>query len=322
MAGRGLHHVTLISSDAERSCRFYACFLGMRLVKRTVSHEDPGTFHLCFGDHVGRPGTLFTLFPWQRVPRGRRGACEAWQTSFRIPPGALDWWERRFREAGVPHRLERTGFGEPCLTFEDPDGAMLSLVEADAPAAPAGWNRADVPAAYALQGLHDLVLKVRRADPLSELFREVLGFNERGRQGNLVRLTAHDQPGGTITLDEAGLLPRGQLGGGSIHHVAIRARDSLDQDALVRALHDRYGIAATEPRDRVYYRSVNFRSTCGLLLELATDGPGFAIDETPERLGMGLKLPPSLEERRGELELLLPSLPLPTSQRPKSEEIT
>ncbi|MBQ0824548.1 VOC family protein [Microvirga terrae] len=322
MAGRGLHHVTLISSDAERSCRFYACLLGMRLVKRTVSHEDPGTFHLCFGDEVGRPGTLFTLFPWQRVPRGRRGACEAWQTAFRIPLGALDWWKRRFQEADVPCGIGWTGFGEPCLMFEDPDGAMLALVEAAAPVAPEPRNRSDVPAAYAIQGLHDLVLKVRLADPLSELFREILDFNEIGRRGQLVRLAAHDQPGGTITLDEAGLLPRGQLGAGSIHHVAIRARDALDQDSLVRALHDRYGIVATESKDRIYYRSVNFRSTCGLLLELATDGPGFDIDENSERLGMSLKLPPSLEERRGELELLLPSLPLPTSRRHESEEIT
>jgi glyoxalase family protein len=322
MAGRGLHHVTLISSDAERSCRFYACFLGMRLVKRTVSHEDPGTFHLCFGDEAGRPGTLFTLFPWQRVPRGRRGACEAWQTSFRIPSGSLDWWSRRLSEADVPHRLDQTAFGENCLTFEDPDGAMLALVEANPFTQPAVWNSSEVPAAHALQGLHDLVLKVREADPLSELFREVLGFTEIGRNGKLVRLATHDGAGGTITLDETGRLARGQLGAGSIHHVAIRARDAADQDALVQALHDRYGIVTTEPKDRIYYRSVNFRSTCGLLLEIATDGPGVDVDESFEALGMGLKLPSSLEERRGELELLLPSLPAPTCKRHVFEEIT
>lgn len=321
MAGRGLHHVTLISSDAERSCRFYACLLGMRLVKRTVSHEDPGTFHLCFGDGAGRPGTLFTLFPWQRMPRGRRGACEAWRTSFRIPPGSLDWWAHRLRAADVACLSDQTAFGEACLTFDDPDGAMLALVEAETPAPSAAWNHSEIPSSRALQGLHDLVLKVRKADPLSELFREVLGFTEMGRTGKLVRLAAHGGPGGTITLDETGSLARGQLGAGSIHHVAIRAHDAADLDALVQALHDRYGILATEPKDRVYYRSANFRSTCGLLLELATDGPGFESDEGFEMLGTGLKLPSSLEERRGELELLLPSLPTPTCKRHLFEEI-
>lgn len=322
MAGRGLHHVTLISSDAERSCRFYACLLGMRLVKRTVSHEDPGTFHLCFGDEAGRPGTLFTLFPWQRVPRGRRGACEAWRTSFRIPLGSLDWWTQRLQEADVPHRSDQSAFGENRLTFEDPDGAMLALVEAGPPVQSAAWNPSEVPTSCALQGLHDLVLKARETDPLSELFREVLGFTEIGRNGRLVRLAAHDGAGGTITLDETGRLARGQLGAGSIHHVAIRASDAADQDALVQVLHDRYGIVATEPKDRIYYRSVNFRSTCGLLLEIATDGPGVQIDESFEMLGRSLKLPPSLEERRSELELFLPALPTSTCKRHLFEEIS
>jgi glyoxalase family protein len=195
-------------------------------------------------------------------------------------------------------------------------------VEEGPPAQPAVWNPSEIPNPYAVQGLHDLVLKVREADPLSELFREVLGFTEISRNGKLVRLAAHDEPGGIITLDETSRLARGQLGAGSIHHVAFRARDAADQDALVKALQDRYGIVATEPKDRIYYRSVNFRSTCGLLLEIATDGPGFAVDESIEMLGMGLKLPSSLEERRGELELLLPSLPTPTCKRHLFEEIS
>ncbi|WP_052955084.1 VOC family protein [Microvirga vignae] len=312
MAGRGLHHVTVISSNAERSWRFYACLLGMRLVKRTVSHEDPGTFHLCLGDETGRPGTLFTLFPWQRVPRGRRGACEAWQTSFRVPSGSLDWWTRRLSAAAVRHRAGQTAFGENCLTFEDPDGALLALVETGLPAQATTWRHPEVPPSCALQGLHDLVLKVREADPLGELFREVLGFAETGRHGKFIRLAAHDGAGGTITLDESGRLARGQLGAGSVHHAAFRARDAVDQDALVQALHDRYGIVATAPKDRIYYRSVNFRSTCGILLEIATDGPGFEVDESFETLGMSLMLPPVLEARRGELQQLLPPLPSPT----------
>jgi glyoxalase family protein len=208
------------------------------------------------------------------------------------------------------------------LAFEDPDGAMLALVEADSPAQMTIWNSSEIPGSYALQGLHDLVLKVRQADPLSELFWKVLGFTESGRNGKLVRLAAHGGAGGTITLDETGRRARGQLGAGSIHHVAIRARDAADLDALAQALHDRYGIVATEPKDRIYYHSVNFRSTCGLLLEIATDGPGFEVDESFETLGMNLMLPPSLEGRRNELELLLPSLPIPTCRRHVFEEIS
>jgi glyoxalase family protein len=309
MAGRGLHHVTLISSNAERSWRFYAGLLGMRLVKRTVSHEDPGTFHLCLGDEAGRPGTLFTIFPWQRAQRGRRGACEAWQTSFRIPSGSLDWWTRRVAAADVHHRVSQTAFGGNCLTFNDPDGAMLALVEEGLPAQSTIWRHPEVPTSHALQGIHDLVLKVREADPLGELFREVMGFSEMRRSGGLVQLAAHDGPGGTITLDGTGRFARGQLGAGSVQHAAFRARDAADQDALVQALHDRYGIVATAPQDRIYYRSVNFRSTCGILLEIATDGPGFEVDESFETLGSSLRLPPDLEARRGELQRLLPSLP-------------
>jgi glyoxalase family protein len=312
MAGRGLHHVTLISSDAERTCCFYAGLLGMRLVKRTVSHEDPGTLHLYLGDEAGRPGTLFTFFPWQRAPRGRRGACEAWQTSFRIPEGSAHWWAARLSAASVPYRMGESAFGETCLSFDDPDGALLVFVEGGFPTAPVSWIHSEIPHCHAVHGLHDLVLKVREADPLGELFREVLGFEEVARIGKLVRLTAHQGPGGTITLDETGRTPRGQLGAGCVHHAAFRARDAVDQDSLVRALHDRYGIVATAPKDRIYYRSVNFRSTCGLLLELATDGPGLGIDESFETLGTGLKLPSALEARRHEIQQLLPPIPLET----------
>jgi glyoxalase family protein len=206
--------------------------------------------------------------------------------------------------------MSESAFGEACLSFDDPDGALLALVEGGFPAAPASWIHSGIPHGHAVQGLHDLVLKVREADPLGELFREVLGFEEVARVDKLVRLRAHDGPGGTITLDETGRASRGQLGAGSIHHAAFRARDAADQDGLVRALHDRYGIVATPPKDRIYYRSVNFRSTCGLLLELATDGPGVRVDESFEALGTGLRLPGALEPRRREIQQLLPPIPL------------
>ncbi|EIM25994.1 VOC family protein [Microvirga lotononidis] len=309
MVGRGLHHITLISSDAERSCRFYAGLLGMRLVKRTVSYEDPGSFHLCMGDEKGRPGTLFTLLPWQRVQRGRLGACEAWATTFRVPDGSLDWWAQRLQAAGVRHDRVETAFGERSVLLEDPDGASLSLVEKDEPVSDGPWRNPHVPDDCAIQGLHDLVLKVRRADPLIEMFREVFGFARCSTVGNLSRLEAHGGAGGVVTLDEAKRLARGQLGAGSIHHVAIRAHDAADLATMVRELRDRYGIIADEVRNRTYYRAVKFRSTCGLLLEIATDEPGFEFDESYETLGRTLKLPSSLEMRRDELQQLLPLLP-------------
>ncbi|KQT52637.1 MULTISPECIES: VOC family protein [unclassified Aureimonas] len=313
MSGGGLHHVTLVSSDAARSCRFYGSVLGLRLVKRTVSHEDPGTYHLCFGDGAGRPGTLLTLFPWQGVARGRRGACEAWRTSLRVPPGALGAWRRRLDAHGIAHSTRQLRFGETGLLFEDPDGALLALVEGPvvedpAPGPALEWHAAGIPAEAAVQGLHDLVLTVREAAPIGELLCGVLGFAEIAREGCSTRLVGHAGPGGTITLDQAGPVARGRLGAGSIHHAAFRAPDAAAEDRMAAELLARYAISATVPKDRTYFRSVNFRSTCGLLLEIATDGPGFAIDEPLDRLGEKLALPPFLEARRGELEALLPRI--------------
>jgi glyoxalase family protein len=309
MTGRGLHHVTLVSSDVVRSCLFYGRLLGLRLVKRTVSHEDPGTYHLCFGDGTGRPGTLFTLFPWQRTARGKRGACEAWRSSFRIPRGTFGWWEKHLHAAGFHAAREEGVFGQTALLFEDPDGALLALVENGTAATPAVWHHPDIPAECAIQGLEDLVLKVREADPIGELFREVLGFREVARSGKSVRLEAHGGLGGTITLDETGQAAMGRLGAGSIHHMAFRARDAADEDAMAAELLRRYVIRTTIPKDRTYFRSVNFRSTCGLLMEIATDGPGFLVDEPLEALGSSLTLPSFLEARRTELKRLLPALP-------------
>lgn len=309
MGGRGIHHVTLVASDVERSCRFYGSVLGLRLVKQTVSHEDPGTYHLCFGDESGRPGTLLTLFPWQRVARGKRGACEAWQVTFRVPRGSLSWWSRRLAAADVEGRSATLAFGKSAYVFDDPDGAQLALVEGDVPAHSIARQNPSVPAEHAVGGLHDLVLKVREADPIGELFREVLGFDQAGRDGTSVRLVAHPGPGGAITLDETGQVPMGRLGAGSVHHAAFRARDAADEDRMAAELMERYGIRSTMPKDRTYFRSVNFRSTCGLLMEIATDGPGFEVDEPLATLGTRLALPPFLEPRRPEIRRLLPPLP-------------
>lgn len=310
MAARGLHHVTLVSSDVGRSCRFYGTVLGLRLVKQTVSHEDPGTYHLCFGDETGQPGTLLTLFPWQRVARGQRGSCEAWHTSFRIPAGSSSWWSRRLDAAGIANHRASLAFGESALVFEDPDGARLSLSEGPGSSPSRGWRHPEIAGDAAIVGLHDLLLKVRQADPIGELFREVLGFAETAREGLSVRLVAHDGPGGTITLDETGQAPMGRLGAGSVHHAAFRAADAADEDRMAAELMARYAIRTTLPKDRTYFRSVNFRSTCGLLMEIATDGPGMDVDEPVEALGTRLTLPLFLEPRRPELQRLLPPIPV------------
>ena len=307
MTGRGIHHVTIVSSDADRTCAFYGLLLGLRLVKRTVSHEDPGTYHLCFGDDRGRPGTLLTFFPWQRTSKGSRGACEAWKIVFRVPVASIPWWERRLAVTGVRSRMEESVFGEELLCFEDPDGTALALIGSDT-GSPV-WSRVDIPAEHSLSGVHDVVLKVREADPIGGIFREVLGFTGAERIGCSLRLVAHDGSGGMITLDEAKKASRGRMGAGSIHHAAFRARDRADEDAMVARLYQLYGIRTSVPKDRSYFRSVNFRSTCGMMMEIATDGPGFETDEAYETLGTDLKLPPALEERRIEIERFLPLLP-------------
>jgi glyoxalase family protein len=305
----GIHHVTAIAGPARRNLGFYTGTLGLRLVKKTVNFDDPSTYHFYYGDETGRPGTILTFFPWEHAAPGRLGPGETQETMFRVPKGSIGYWAHRLIEKGVAHEGIGNRFGETALAFEDPDGMRLALVAVPGAEREPGWSAGDVPAEHAIRGFHGLTLLVRDAAPTAAILTDVLGFAEAGREDSLVRFAAGGtEIGGIVDLRVAGDFPRGRLGRGSVHHVAFRAADDEAEFAMMRRLADNHGIRTTEQKDRNYFRSLYFREPGGVLFEIATDIPGFAIDEPVASLGQSLKLPPQYEARREDIEALLPAI--------------
>ena len=296
----GIHHVTSISGKPSRNVDFYTRTLGLRLVKKTVNFDDPGTYHLYYGDEQGSPGTILTFFPWEHAAPGRNGVGQTEETAFRIPAESIGWWTQRLVEKGVPHQAPARRFGEPVLAFTDPDGQALALVGVAAAGEPA-WSDG-VPAEHAIRGFHGVTLMEERAAPTAAILTNVLGFKEIGREGNLARYTAAGAPGNVVTIREAGGFLPARQGRGSVHHIAFRAADDAQQAAMAKKLRDDHRLSPTQQLDRNYFRSVYFREPGGILFEIATDGPGFATDEPMETLGEKLALPPFLEPRRAAIE--------------------
>jgi len=304
----GIHHVTAISGKAARNLDFYTRTLGLRLVKKTVNFDDPGTYHLYYGDEQGRPGTILTFFPWEHVAAGRNGIGQAEETSFRIPAESIGWWTHRLVEKGVPHQAPERRFGEPVLAFTDPDGQALALVGVADAAGEAAWTDGGVPAEHAIRGFHGVSLMLDKPAPTAAVLINVLGFKETGREGALTRYAVDGAPGNVVTLHEAGGFLPARMGRGSVHHIAFRAADDAEQAAMAKKARDDHRLTPTKQLDRNYFRSVYFREPGGILFEIATDQPGFAVDEPVASLGSALKLPPFLEPRRHEIEAVLPPL--------------
>jgi glyoxalase family protein len=309
MSSAGLHHVTAISGPARRNLGFYQGVLGMRLVKRTVNFDDPGTFHLYYGDETGRPGSILTFFPWDHAGPGRVGVGETQETAFRVPRASIGAWAKRFVTASVPHEAPAKAFGEVVLPFKDPDGMALALVGVDGAENEPGWSGGGVPAEEAIRGLHGVTLMLRDAAPTAAILSDVFGFAEQGREGNLRRFSSGGAGlGHIVSLRAVGNFLRGRHGAGSVHHVAFRAADDAAQAEMVHKLVEALGVPTTEQKDRNYFRSVYFREPGGVLFEIATDDPGFAVDEPVATLGQALKLPSFLEAQRAEIEAVLPAL--------------
>lgn len=312
MTFNGIHHVTAIAGDAARNRSFYADVLGLRLVKRTVNFDDPGTWHLYFGDNAGAPGSLITFFPWPHATKGRAGVGDVLRTTFRVPAGSIGFWAHRFLEKGVRHDGVARRFGDSVIDFEDPDGTLLSLVafgDAPAPAGEADAAGEAIPPAHAITGIDGVTLLLREAGPTAAILTSVFGFQESGREGAVTRLALGDGAGRSVVdLHVAGNFPGGHLGRGSVHHVAFRAADDAGQAELAARLVRDHGLRPTEQRDRQYFRSIYFREPGGVLFEIATDDPGFAVDEPQAHLGEQLKLPPQYEAHRAQIEAALPPL--------------
>jgi glyoxalase family protein len=300
----GVHHVTAIASDPRRNLAFYTRVLGLRLVKKTVNFDDPGAYHLYYGDEAGRPGTILTFFPWPGAREGRSGLGFTHETLLRIPESAIGFWTGRLVAHGLTHEAPETRFGRKILPFRDPDGLRLGLIGIAEAGAEPGWGGGEIPAEHAIRGIEGVTLLVADESPTGAVLTEAMGYREGGREGTLVRYVS---PGGFVDLRVAPGFPRGASGAGSVHHVAFRAGDDAEQAAMGERLAG-LGLHATEQKDRNYFRSIYAREPGGVLFEIATDSPGFAVDEPANALGTALKLPAQYEGHRAAIEAALPAL--------------
>ena len=304
----GLHHVTAIASDPQRNLDFYTEVLGLRFVKRTVNFDDPGTYHFYFGDDAGSPGTILTFFPWPHAGRGLAGAGEVTHTAFSVPLASMEYWEQRLTAKGI--LFERSGkrFTEEVLTLPDPDGMKIEIVGHDDAGAVKAPRFSDVPAAHAIRGFFGVtMLEVDAAETAKML--GVMGFHKIAQEGKRLRFAADGEAlGNHIDVVVDPHANYGRAGAGTVHHIAFRAANDAAQLEW-RAEIGKH-IPTTPVLDRDYFHSIYFREPGGVLFELATDNPGFAIDEPAESLGEELCVPEWLEPRRTELEQRLSPLTL------------
>lgn len=309
---RGIHHVTAIAGDAQENLDFYSGVMGMRLVKRSVNQDAPDTYHLFYADAEGRPGTDLTFFPWPGMPPGRDGTGLTMEVALAIPAGTLGYWAERLARYGIQPGEPVTRFGERTLTAKDPHGLPIALAETDAREDFAPWSSSPVPAARQIRGLHGVRLWERSLPATVQFLTGPLGFTALGEEEGWQRFAVEGGGSGRIVdLREIPSMPRGAWGVGCVHHVAWRAPDDDAQLALQSQVAEA-GRRPTPVIDRFWFKSIYFTEPGGALFEIATDGPGFAIDEEPGALGERLILPPWLEPNRDEIERGLPPLQQPS----------
>ncbi len=316
---RGIHHVTAIAGDPNLTVDFYARVLGLRLVKITVNFDDPSAYHFYFGDGLGRPGTILTFFVWPRAVPGRRGVGQVTAVAFSVPAASFDYWQARLGAHGVRLEPLTERFDEGVLVFYDPDGLKLELVAGPEPDDREPWSGGPVPAEHAVRGIYGVTLTEAAAEPTAGLLTQVMGFRFQGAAAGRYRYVAGaGGPGAIVDVEVRRDLFRGRVAAGTVHHVAFRTQNDETQLAW-RSRLLAAGYQVTPVRDRLYFHSIYFLEPGGVLFEIATDPPGFTVDEPAEALGTGLRLPPWLEPRRGELEAALPPLRLPGQPVPTPE---
>jgi glyoxalase family protein len=323
MHSAGIHHITAIAGDPQRNLDFYTETLGLRLVKRTVNFDDPGSYHFYFGDNIGRPGTIMTFFPWPGARRGARGSGQVTTVSFAVPRNSMAFWKERLRATHVIAEEIEGRFGSNALRFLDADGLQLELIEGPVipsevegsrdeslkvtprdPSTPLRVAQDDV-----ILGFAAPTLEVRRPDQTEKLLTEILGFEFVAEENNRRRFRGSGSNASAevdLVSSEAGF---GQIAAGTVHHIAFRAADD-DEQLKVREQLVARGLNVTPVIDRQYFHSIYFREPNGILFEIATDGPGFLIDEPADALGETLKLPPIYESKRNEIERVLPTIHL------------
>jgi glyoxalase family protein len=306
----GIHHITAIAGDPQANLDFYSGLLGLRLVKLTVNFDDPGTYHLYYGDGVGHPGTILTFFPWPHAPKGRHGTGQVTHTAFAVPAAALDYWTDRLHRRAVGFTKSADRFGEKVITFPDPDGLTIELLFTASVNVGRAYQAGPVPVESAIHGFHSATLSEEGYQRTAELV-ETLGFKLAAEDGSRFRYAiGAGEAGAMIDILCAPEEPRGSVLVGTVHHIAFRTRDDDQQLEWLKEI-TRRGYNTSPVMDREYFHSIYFREPGGILFEIATDPPGFTINESTETLGSKLVLPPWLEPRRGQLEAVLPPLRLP-----------
>ena len=317
----GLHHVTAISGPAQQNLDFYAGVLGMRLVKKSVNQDDPGTYHLFYADAEGHPGTDITFFPWADLAPSQDGYGLSAEVSLAVAPGSLEFWRERFARHGIPVFDLETRFGQRVLPLADPHGLRIALLESESSLSRAfsPWKQSPIPVEHQIRGLESARMVEQDLSDTVSFLRESLGFEKLGEENGWHRYALSEGrasapeasvSGRYLDLRAAPTARRGVWGTGSIHHLAWRVdNDQHELEMRQRVLHG--GAHPTPVIDRFWFKSVYFREPGGVLFELATDGPGFHVDEKLESLGETLVLPPWLEPNRAAIEKVLPPLTMP-----------
>jgi len=304
----GLHHITAIAADAQRNYNFYTKVLGLRLVKKTVNFDAPGTYHFYFGNETGAPGTILTFFPWEGIRKGSRGTGMATEIGYSVPKGSLEFWTKHFDEFKVKHQSVNERFGEEYLEFEDPDGLLLNLIVSNTQDNRMPWTTEAVKEEVATKGFHSIVLTVRNSEHTAKVLTDIFGYKLLTQEGNRFRfITDAVETANIVDIVEEPNGERGINAGGTNHHVAFRVKD----DNILMEFHEKIrgsGFDITEKIDRNYFYSLYFRERGGILFEVASDNPGFAIDEPVSELGTHLMLPSQYEGSRKKIQEVLPQL--------------
>ncbi|WP_444684442.1 ring-cleaving dioxygenase [Alkalicoccus luteus] len=298
MRTQGIHHITAIVGHPQENADFYAGVLGLRLVKKTVNFDDPGTYHLYFGNKTGEPGTIITFFPWANAFPGKIGSGQVGVTTYVVPEGALAFWENRLTNLNI-HVQKEERFGETFLAFEDPHGLQLEIVARDR-GSKSDWETEDISSNEAIKGFGGAILLSSRPEQTGKLLTEGMGLQLIGQDGDYIRYEAPAELGNIIDIKQTPV-GSGEMGVGMVHHIAWRAADDAEQIEWQEHIRN-LGYGVTDVRDRQYFNAIYFRERGHLLFEIATDPPGFMRDEPIEALGEELKLPEQFEAQREKIE--------------------
>lgn len=303
----GLHHVTAIANEAKRNLDFYTEILGLRLVKKTVNFDDPGTYHFYYGDEISNPGTIITFFPWEGIEKGKNGMGLATHIGFSISEDSYNFWKGRLALFNIKF-IEEIRFKEKILSFEDFDGLQLQLIVPKMPDQRNGWQTAEISKEMAIKGFYNVTLSLEQLAPTARILCGILGYRILDIEGKVYRfVTDAIDTANVIDVVVDDTLPQGINAAGTNHHIAFRVADDTVMSTFHKKI-QKLGLSITEKIDRDYFYAMYFREPGGILFEISSNNPGFTVDESKENLGKQLKLPRQYEKYRQELEHILPKL--------------